>query len=100
MQTHMRRVAIALLLAGLAGSVAAQQRPPAATVPPSEQLMQLRERLATLESRVAALEAEESDVRPGGEAIARVALLADRAMRNLVDMVRVLKHGRDEDIVQ
>jgi len=100
MQTHMRRVAIALLLALLAAPAAAQQRASAETASSSEELTRLQERLAALESRVAALEAEQGGVRPNGEAIARVALLADRAMRNLVDMVEVLKHGREDDTVR
>jgi uncharacterized small protein (DUF1192 family) len=79
-----------------AGPAAAQQRAPA-EAPTARQLAELQERIATLESRIAALEAEKSDIHPGGEAIDRVALLADRAMRNLVDMVRVLKHGREDD---
>jgi hypothetical protein len=96
MQTRTRRVAIAVLLALLAGPADAQERMPVEP-PTAAQLAELQDRVAALESRVAALEAEQAGVRPGGEAIERVGLLADRAMRRLLDMVRVLKHGRKDE---
>lgn len=96
MQTHIRPVAVAVLLAALAGPSAAQERAPVETQT-AGQLAELQDRVAALESRVAALEAEEGGVRPGGAAIERVGLLADRAMQRLIDMVRVLKHGRRDE---
>lgn len=82
----MRSVAAAALAAFIAVSAVAEER---ATGP--DVVAQLQARIATLEARVAALERAKPRPRPGGDAIDRVALLADRAMQRLVDMVRNLK---------
>jgi cell division protein FtsB len=85
MRTHLRIVVVGLAAALALPAAAQQERPPSA------EMARLEARIAALEARVAALEAEEEGLRPGGKAIERVALLADRAISRLVDMVGDLK---------
>jgi hypothetical protein len=89
MKTHPRRLAAALVIAALAWPAAAQESQTFG----AEDAARLREHIAELEARVAALEAAEDGLRPGGKAIARVALMADRAMTRLTEMMRELKRG-------
>ncbi|MGH6922348.1 MAG: hypothetical protein ACRED5_01135 [Propylenella sp.] len=89
MKTHLCRLAAAPLVAALALPVAAQD----SQTPGVEDVARLNERIAALEARVTALESAEDGLRPGGEAIARVALIADRAMARLTEMMRDLKSG-------
>jgi len=85
MRTHLRIVVVGLAAALALPAAAPQERSPSA------EMARLEARIAVLEARVAALEAEEEGLRPGGKAIERVALLADRAISRLVDMVGDLK---------
>ena len=86
MQTHLRRIAAALLAMGLALPALADER-----ASPVGEEAALRQQVEALEARVAALEAEASDRRAGGRAVAQVALIADRAMQRLTDMMRSLR---------
>ena len=85
MRTHLRIVVVGLAAALALPAAGQDERPPSA------EIARLDARIAALEARIAALETEEEDLRPGGEAIERVALLADRAISRLVDVVRELK---------
>jgi hypothetical protein len=86
MKTHLCRLAAASLVAALALPAAAQE----SRTPGAEDVARLQERIAALEARVTALEVRQERLPPGGEAIARVALIADRAMARLTEMMREL----------
>ncbi len=95
MKTHLAPITAVALLAAFAPPVAAED----AQTPGGYAAARLEARIAELEARVSALEAEKTAERPAGEAILRVAFLADSAMRRLVDMVRELKREPDgEDL--
>ncbi len=85
---HFLALALAGLTAGLlAGPVAAGN--PAALR--DDEVARLEARIEALEARVALLAEESAGPRSGGEAMARVALIADRAMANLFAIVRDFK---------
>ena len=91
MKTHRTRL-LALALAGLmagvlAGPAAAGDR----AGPSDDEVARLEARIEALEARVAMLAEENAGSRSGGEAMARVALIADRAMANLFAVVREFK---------
>lgn len=92
MQTHLRPTAAVLLVAALAFPAGAEERWSLA-----DETLQLRGRIEVLEGRVAELEAVAEKRHAGGKAIERVALIADRAMANLVEMVRGWTGGASAD---
>ena len=91
MQTHLRRIAAAALAMGLTLPAALAD----GRASPAGEDAALRLKVEALEARVAALEAEAADRRVGGRAVARVALIADRAMQRLTDMMRSLRGGTE-----
>lgn len=90
MQTHLRPIAAVALAAALLAPAVADEH-----ASPVEEIAALRQQVVALEARVAALEAEAADRRAGGQAVARVATIADRALARLTDMMRGLRGGAE-----
>jgi hypothetical protein len=95
MKTHQAGFAVVVLIAALAAAAGAQQAPAGVRFersPGAGDLARLENRPADLEAQVAAI-AERGPVTAGGTGVARVALVADGAMRRLFGMVAEWKHG-------